>query len=251
MIQKDNLKRHYDQPPITEAVIAVNFKTPLDEKLLLKLKNKYLLKYPQAQSISNVNVAVAMNKDDVQNPVANVNHQKGWRLSTKDMTQIVVIFPNSLTISQLAPYDGWDSFLNRFKRDWKICLSISKKEISRLGVRYINRLDIPIRDNIVEHEKYLNIYPMLPKQLTPLNAFAVQSAISLPTIGCELLLNSGLADSPILNCAGFMLDLDIFKMNDLPQSEKALYDLLDTIRMEKNKIFESCIKPKSRRLFKK
>ncbi|MBU3581343.1 TIGR04255 family protein [Polynucleobacter sp. AP-Capit-er-40B-B4] len=242
--------KNYIHPPITEAVIAINFKSTIGFDDLTSVSKKYQKEYPQSQAVSNLSFTVDVDGEGGVPIPKNTQNQKGWRLSSNDMTQILVLWPQSFTISQLAPYVGWETFLERFMRDWKkFKRNIGQKEIARIGVRYINRIDIPVTGDIVEHEKYLNIFPKLPNSLTPLHAFAVQSALKLPDIGCDLLINSAAAPSPILDHASFMLDLDIFRVEDLPQSDQDIYNLLNEIRNKKNKVFEQCISNRARKLF--
>lgn len=243
--------KNYDHPPITEAVIAINFKSTIGFDELTSISKKFQKEYPQSQAISNVSFTVDVDGDGSAVPTPkNTQNQKGWRLSSGDMTEILVMWPQSFTISQLAPYVGWDKFLERFVRDWKkFKRHAGQKEISRIGVRYINRIDIPVTGDIVEHEKYLNVFPKLPNSLTPLHAFAVQSALKLQDIGCDLLINSAAVPSPVLDRASFMLDLDIFRAVELPQSDQDIYNLLDEIRKKKNKVFEQCISNRARKLF--
>lgn len=241
--------KDYVHPPITEAVIAINFKSTIEFDELTSVSKKFQKEYPQSQAISNVSFSVDVDGGAVPTP-KNTQNQKGWRLSSEDMTEILVMWPQSFTISQLAPYVGWSKFLERFVRDWKkFKRHVGQKEIARIGVRYINRIDIPVNGDIVEHEKYLNVFPKLPNSLTPLHAFAVQSALKLPDIGCDLLINSAAVPSPVLDRASFMLDLDIFRSLDLPQSDQDIYNLLDEIRNKKNKVFEQCISNRARKLF--
>src|SRR6202007_3259742 len=85
----------------------------------------------------------------------------GNRLSTEDQTQIVLAWPAQFVFSQLAPYPGWDVFFERFRRDWGLWKrTLGYRKITRIGVRYINRIDIPAAITpIIQQEDYLNIYP--------------------------------------------------------------------------------------------
>jgi uncharacterized protein (TIGR04255 family) len=65
-----------------------------------------------------------------------------------------------------------------------------------------------------------------------------------------LTLNSSSAPSPLLGHAAFIVDEDIAKEGDPPQNDDAIYALLNQIRVKKNEIFEACITPRARELFK-
>jgi uncharacterized protein (TIGR04255 family) len=153
--------------------------------------------------------------------------------------------------SQLAPYPGWDVFFERFCRDWAAWKrTLGYRKITRIGVRYINRIDIPATAPIIEHEEYLNIYPHMPTELQSLMAYSVVAQLPLPDIGCILTLNSSSAPSQLLGHAAFIVDQDIGKDDDPPQSDEEIYALLNQIRVKKNEVFEACITPRARELFK-
>lgn len=240
----------YKAPPITEAVIGISFSAPIKEADFNSLQKKFHPHYPHHQTVSNFDVAVELPNGQANKATANFNKSDGHRLSTADMTQLLLLWPTSFNLSQLAPYPGWDDFLARFVRDWSVWKrTIGFQTISRIGVRYINRIDIPVMDNITKYEEFLNVYPKLPDNLDPVLGYAVQVAMELKDIDCLLKINSAVVPSPILDHVSFVLDLDISKEIDPPQSDKDICDLLNKIRIQKNVIFETCISDRARELF--
>lgn len=240
----------YISPPITEAVIGINFTTPLDDETLKSLSQKLTKFYPEQQVISNVSFALDISNNNLASPNMETQKEDSFRLATPDQTQIVVLSKSNFLFSQLAPYQGWDKFFKRFTRDWVfIKRNTGFRELSRLGVRYLNRLDLPVVNNIVEYEKFLNVYPLLPKSLETVIGYAIQIAIPLAKIGCNLNINSGGVPSPLLNHISILVDLDISKDQALPQKDTDIFELLNLIRDEKNRIFEECITQSSRKLF--
>lgn len=242
----------YKHAPITEAVIAINFATPLDPDDIARVSNKFSPLYPQYHRVENVNIEVQLSADQKSVPTAETNREVGHRRSSSDMTELLVLWRSSFMISQLAPYPGWDDFFQRFVRDWKVWKRVMGfRTIARLGVRYINRIDIPVSGPIVEHETFLNVYPKLPDILGSVGAYAVQTVLKIEDIGCQLILNSAVVPAPILDHASFVIDQDIVKDVDPPQSDKAIYELLKEIRVKKNDIFEACISDRARELFQR
>ncbi len=244
----------YKNPPITEAVIGIHFKSPVNTADIDSANSKFSTYYLQQQIVSNFNVHVDIPivGQLTQSPKADVNPIMGYRHSSDDMTELLVLWQSDFVLSQLAPYQGWDSFFERFARDWKLWKRVvGFREIARIGVRYINRIDIPATGPLVEYEKFLNIYPKLPNELETVNAYAVQTVVSLVDIDCQLLINSAIVPSPILNHISVLLDLDISKENNSPQKDEDIFALLNTIRSQKNKIFEACVSDQARELFQK
>ena len=77
----------------------------------------------------------------------------------------------------------------------------------------------------------------------------MQAVLRIEDIGCKLTLNSAVVPAPILDHASFIIDQDIAKEVDLPQSDNDIYELLNEIRVRKNNVFEACISDRARELF--
>lgn len=240
----------YKSPPITEAVIGITFSAPIKQSDIESVLKKFAASYPDSQTITTNVVSVDFGTDQTNIPTTDVNKSIGHRLSTSDMTEILLLLPTSFTISQLPPYQGWDTFQSRFIRDWNVLRRVTGfQTIKRVGVRYINRIDIPATKSVFEYEKYLNVYPKMPELLNPLEAYAIQTVAHLKDINCQLKLSTANVPSPILDHGSFVIDQDISTEVNPPQSDKDLFDLLNKIRIQKNSIFEACISPHARKLF--
>lgn len=240
----------YARPPITEAVIGVTFSSQMDSTQLASVTNAFQKNYPHKQDVTTFDFSLEFNTKDAGSNKANLKPTLGHRLSTDDQTQLIVLWPNSFTLSQLAPYQGWGNFIERFERDWGALKRIlGFQQISRIGVRYINRIDIPATADVVEHEQFLNIYPKMPGILDPLDAYAIQASVTLKDINCQLTINTASVPSPILGHVSFVIDTDIFSEQSPPQSDTDLIELLNNIRAKKNQVFEACISQPARSLF--
>jgi len=243
----------YIHPPITEAVVGINFVETLDEDTKSSLTKKLSAHYAVHQPIENLSVSVDLSATKGSQQTANtqVSKETSHRFGSSDMTELALVFPKSFVVSQMAPYPGWEPFFERFTRDWKLVRrALGFREIARIGVRFINRIDIPIEGPIVEHEKYLNIYPHVSDKYGALSAYAVQAQIFMDDMRCKLLLNSASIPSPLLNTASFLIDIDISRDIEVPQKDEDILNLVSSIRPRKNDVFESCVTDLSRGLFK-
>lgn len=243
----------YERPPITEAVIEIRFAAPpIDAADLEKASKNLASFYPQQQSLKNVGVEVGIPAASNDRPTTQIREQFGHRLSSTDLSEILLLWPWALMVSQLAPYPGWDSFFGRFVRDWTAWKKVAGfRRLTRVGVRFINRIDVPIANGIIEESEYLNVYPKLPDALGPVTAYGVQVQSPLHDIGCNLTINSAAVPSPLLGHGSFVLDLDIAMEVSAPQSDESLYQLLNLIRVKKNEVFEACVTNKAKELFQK
>jgi uncharacterized protein (TIGR04255 family) len=243
----------YRRPPITEAVIEARFAAELSPTQVEKASSKLSSLYPSDQPIMNFGVALGVPQVLTEEVTTQVNKRDvGHRRSTLDMSEIALIWPSAFIVSQLAPYPGWDTFFARFVRDWKVLKRSSVfTKLIQIGVRYINRIDVPIENEIIEESEFLNVYPTTPAKFGVLRGYGVQARLYLGDIDCTLHINSSAVPSPLIGHGSFLLDIDIFRTNNPPQNDREIFELLNGIRVKKNETFEACITNRARELFQK
>jgi uncharacterized protein (TIGR04255 family) len=245
-----NLAHCYQRPPVVEAVIGLSFALPIKAATLAAVDRRFAKHYPEHQDHNNLTLKFGT-VIGANNTMAHHTKQElvqGHRRTNTSMDEIAILQPDSLVVSQLAPYKGWENLFARFTRDFAMCKRPGKLlEISRIGVRFINRIDIPITSNVVEHEKYLNLYPQVPEVFGPLMGYTLQSTFDLTSIGCVATIRSAPTPSPTLGHASFMVDIDVYKNAPLPTHDADIFDFLGQIRTEKNRIFEACVTPLARK----
>ncbi len=105
---------------------------------------------------------------------------QGYKLSNIDRTEVFLVRPASVIVLRLSPYTGWEDLFARAQRDWGIARGAARPgALSRLGVRYINRIDVPFSDPEapVDIDKYLVFAPPRPKTfLGPMHQFLISIA---------------------------------------------------------------------------
>jgi uncharacterized protein (TIGR04255 family) len=249
MSTNTNTERGYARPPVVEAVVGITFTDPVTDAALATVDRRFGKHYPVHQPADNISFvldAVIQNGKSIShNAQKSVVH--GHRRSTVEMDEVSTLQPNAIAVAQLAPYKGWDAFIARVERDLGLYRRSTKfREIQRIGVRYINRIDLPAEGNVIEQEKYLNVYPQVPDGLGPMLSYSMEASFSLDDIGCVATLRTMPMPSPTLGHASFVIDLDVFAANNLPQSDAAVMSLLNNIRTEKNRIFELSVKQLAR-----
>ena len=240
----------YLRPPVLEAVIGITFAQPLDDKTLARADQRIGTHYPAHEGLNNTSVSVSLNMGEDRRMVAAPGESTtvhGHKRMSPGMDELAILMPNSLTVSQLAPYPGWDTFVARFKRDFHGYMGRQKtRQLSRVGVRNINRIDIPVSGDIVQHEQYLNFYPRVPDAMGPIVAYGMQVSFAIREIDGQATLRTTPVASPTLGHASFILDIDVYTTSNLPMNEAALYQLLQHMRVAKNRVFEECITKRAR-----
>jgi uncharacterized protein (TIGR04255 family) len=241
----------YARPPITEAVIDFGVGTPLAPDLLDKFRLRLKPNFPKSIENKSYNVNINFDTGKAQVDAGFL----AFRVSSDDEMDIRVLSRSNFVLSRLAPYPGWEEFSAKARRDWEIWkdLSHTNKYLSRIGVRFINRLDIPeAHKGKAKLEDYLAIGFRLPSRL--IDVMDQFSGQFLTKIGDDknnfgAIINIASAPSPLALHKSIILDIDIYRDSRLPQSDDDLWKVLGIMRDHKNMIFESCITDKARKMF--
>lgn len=243
-------KNIYNQPPITEAVIEIKFAKEYEKSKVVKYIKKVKGLYPGYQELTHYAVDINISTTEHDKTEAQATPQLIYKFSSEDMTQQLVLNGSSFMVAQLAPYCGWNEFFNRFVRDWKLWKKLlGFIEIEHIGVRYINRLDVPVSEGLVDFSEYVNVYPMMPKLLDPQLSYAIQAQIPIHELKSLLSINSAIVKSPLLDYMSLVFDQDIVKTFEPAQNDEEIYSYLNEVHVKKNEIFESSITDKARELF--
>jgi uncharacterized protein (TIGR04255 family) len=236
----------YNRAPITEAVLELRFTHPqpkdVAEKAAASLEKSYFYnELEQSLSFSlEANVAKVETK------------WEGKKLSSLDRADVVIFRTSAFVCSRLAPYMGWEEFLPQARRAWEIWRKhAGSVEIARIGLRYVNRIDIPLKEGqSIDVENYLCVLPKSPDSFKlPMINYLVQIVRPLETDGCNVLLTSATIPSPLVNTLSLALDLDVFRETDIPRREDELWALINRMRDHKNFVFENSITDLARKLF--
>jgi uncharacterized protein (TIGR04255 family) len=246
VLNRSTVPQVYSRAPITEAVIEVRVKTPLDAAQLDRLAARFARRYPAPlQKMFDINVEVG--------EVASKANQNltGYRMSTSEGAKVLLLGWSSIATAKIAPYAGWEQLVEDAQNNWEIWLKIvGWQPLARIGVRYVNRLDIPTTTRI-ELTDYITVQPSLPRELdSGIVHFAMNLTIPLGAEGERLIINAGSVTSPIIGNQSLIVDIDVSRDTGLPEDDDGLWSYISSLRDVKNRVFEACITDKTRALFK-
>lgn len=228
-------------------------KNNIDSDLLERLNRKFGSLYPDEQILKEFRIEVSINGDGKPPSQSIKDGGLIFKRTFDNNQEIILLKPLSFTISRVAPYTGWEKLLTRFTRDWGTWKAVTgHKPLSRVGMRYINRIDIPDPSSgLIPQNDYLRIWAQSPDTLGPTLGYSVQCISFLPNISSKIVINSATVPASIVpGHTSFVLDIDIGRDFEVPQRDDKIVDLLSQMRLEKNRIFESCITDKARELFR-
>lgn len=240
----------YVKAPITEAVIEFVFDQSITQSVIESAARRVESDYPQKDVEETAQFHIDPKIKSGQVPAK--WSWNGLKLNSTDRTNILLFRKDRFACIRLAPYNGWEQFQARAVHGWdEWKKSAGTVGIKRVGLRYINRIDVPKQNNpLIRIEEYLNVLPKGPEILDqPMTGYAIQMTRSLGADDCGLSLTSSSVTSPLVGYASFALDIDVFRDKDIPRREDDLWALVQRMREHKNRIFEACVNDKARALF--
>lgn len=223
--------RHLPRAPITEAVL--DFRARL----------------PAARTTDDFAPALAQLADDYPNkedawliegsfPVSSgTQRPNGYFLRSRDRTQVVQLRLDGVTFSRLAPYTSWEEIAPEALRIWAIyCATVQPESLFRVAVRYINH--IQLSQSPLSLEEILltapSIPPGLPQRVT---GFLGRLVIQVPTPNTQISIAQVFGVTPVTTQDTLLLDVDVFRQEELETSASSLYPVLEDLRKYKNQAF--------------
>lgn len=133
----------YNKPTIIEALCEFRFiaSENWDSTLYGAFWQEIKADYPDKEERKKVSVELKMDPAGThESSVLNENVHMLFRRSDKKL--LVQLQPNVLTINVLAPYLGWETFLEKICQAYENFNKLGEFSLERVGLRYLNRMRI-------------------------------------------------------------------------------------------------------------
>jgi len=239
---------HYSKAPITEAIIDIRVRLPERVRLddLERLHGVIRADYPGKSSRSLFQGRFEAEEKGVS--ASAIKKPMGFLFKSRDEKQIVQARLDGFTMSRLAPYESWEPFRDEARRMWTLYRdAVNPDAATRIAVRYINRIDVPLPcGDLKDYFRTVpEVAPGLPQLLSGL---FMQLTIPQNDIGCTTILTEALIEPTTPEVTSVVLDIDLFRSENVPQGDPELWALFETLHDRKNHVFEACITNKTREL---
>jgi uncharacterized protein (TIGR04255 family) len=236
----------YARPPVIEAAIELRYADLLDGATVDKAVARLKRDFPKAEQLSSVALRI-----DADQGAGNASvRTEGFKLTAPLGTDILMAQMNGLTVVRQPPYPGWPHFAAHARDVWTTWKSIvGYHRIGRLGVRYINRIDIPATAAIAL-EDYFRFNPQIPDGLpTPIDSVFSRITADIPTEQLSLALILATAQPALVGHHSFVLDIDLGRTIDPPQKDDDIWAALEAMRTRKNAVFETTLTDRTKAFF--
>jgi uncharacterized protein (TIGR04255 family) len=236
----------YARPPITEAVIDIQFDDPLSGDQLRAVEKQLQRHFPSTEPLQEIGITLTPAGPSVKRSAA------GFKFSAMDPADIVLVKPTAFANSRLAPYQGWAALVDRTRTTWSLYKkAVGYRRISRVATRYINRIDIPVdEDGSAIIENYVTIGVAFDNtNIGRKERFALQLQLGISDLSATCVVNATTTESPLVGHVAVIIDIDLFRTEGIPQRDKDMWEYLEELRRRKNVIFEQSITERAREVF--
>lgn len=175
----------------------------------------------------------------------------GYIFQTADRKQAVQARLDGFTVSRLPPYQSWEKLRDETKRLWVVFKqALQPAFITRVAVRYVNQINLPLQGGNLKFEDYLQTFPKMEvEEDVFLEEFFLRLVMPQNDLHAKLILTEALLP-PQNDRLGVILDIDLFRENvSIDADSMETWDVLEEFRHRKNRFFESSITDQTRKLF--
>ncbi len=243
---------HYSRAPIVEAIIEIRCDLPAEVNLNSLKGAVDPDEYPGVGNQVEVTGTLDISDAGVRNETA--TQQTGFAFTRSDSQRIVHAGLKRFAYSALRPYDRWSTFSREAWDAWLVYQrAVKPSRATRLGVRYVNRIEIP--DPMVEIRDYLrtaiDVSPYLSQMV---EGYFLQVQVPLQSYRAAATVTSTLVEPDRVDTTVLVLDIDAWQRTDIDfsteDSPAVIQQGLDNLRNAKNYVFEACITDATRGLIR-
>ena len=242
------MSRVYRKPPIIEALCEFHFVEEgwdwtIPGLIYQELKDRF----PQKRQAQVVEFEVQAE------PPQFSQRMKGgpgrMQFLRADQSALVQVGPNLLAVNHLPPYPHWSEFKVLVFDALSIYERVARpKGFRRIGLRYINRIEIP--DAMSDFPTYFNLGPHLPGEIAaPYDTILMRVGLQHETEQGELLLTFASAPDDNDLTSAFILDLDFVTTAAGELNMETARDWVEIAHGHIETAFEACLRDRLREIF--
>jgi len=184
--------------------------------------------------------------------ITTVASSAGFKMTAQNAMDVVLINEDSFGTVRLAPYERWEALVADAKRNFDgFTKLVGRKKVVRMGVRFINRIDIPSADLSGRPlAEFIRVGLDIPSPLVRVwGGFSLATNLVEASTGTKIVLQAGEIAAALIDHFSFRLDIDAYSDAEIPGRIDEMWDRAELLRSAKNAVFESCITDASRKLF--
>lgn len=255
-IKLDEVFEHFPKAPIVEAVIDIRAPatTAFEEASVRSHLDEELKDYGFLDSRREFRHELELEAEGGKAPSQKL-HDLGWkgvRFRSTDEKHIAQFNRDGFVFSRLEPYKNWEQLSTEGFKVWTVFKEVAQPtEILRLGLRFINRIPLPVGE--LRFEDYIQPAPVSPIGMDlPFHGYMHHDTLAVPDHPYAITVIRTIQLPPNSGGPGvaLILDIDVFTTQGVRLDEGILIQRMNEMRWLKNKVFFGSVTEKTKRLFR-
>jgi uncharacterized protein (TIGR04255 family) len=241
----------FPNAPITEALLDVRVFLPKDSTVetLGKMHDAINIRFPGKGERSTIHSGINIARDKEEISLSSSRQLDGHLFKSVDGSKIVQSRIDGFTFNKLKPYESWQKFSEEAREIWGFYCDVAKPlKIVRLGLRYINRIELPLPFG--DFREYILTYPEIAPSLPQaLSHFFMRVEVINEEIPAVAVITETI-DKPTKSMTiPLIFDIDVIKETDYPSHSDNIWNDFEKMREFKNDIFFKSLTDKAKELF--
>jgi uncharacterized protein (TIGR04255 family) len=231
----------YARAPIVEVILQLDFAgAPTSPNELAAFTVDLAQTYPTRDELRGFEAQIQFGPQGMQAVTTQQAPPSGYQLKDAKSHRLVRAFPTAISFHEIQPYQGWASFIGEAHQVFGVYLRrVPRTELSRIGLRYINRIDLPL--DAGEIRSWVRSAPDIPEGLPQLvSSYSSEMAMPQPDLpGVTAVMRQALLipDSPL--SIPVVVDIEMVCQASVPVP--ALWSFVEWLHERENMIFERTI----------
>jgi uncharacterized protein (TIGR04255 family) len=240
--------KKYKNPPIVEALCEFRFdpSTPWDLAIPGLVYERLRHEFGKRRTVTTFEESISSGPRGIEREVRAIDRMQFLRDDEKALIQVG---QNLLAVNHLKPYPTWQEFLPLIRKGFNAYLEVANpKNIQRIGLRYINRIEIPGRR--IELEKYFEFRPFVGAKLPQdFDSFILGIVIAYENRRDNLRLQIEKSAVETSDTIVIMLDLDYFLAIPGQVLPDKVFEWVEIAHNHVEEAFEASITNELRQMF--
>lgn len=242
--------RQLARPPIKEAL--VDFRIAVDDAITSERLAPLCASLADAYSVPEVRrkleAKFLVDGGKLSAPLPRDLGFGGMWLTSADKRRVAQFRTDGFTLNNVEEYVGGDALLAEAVDLWRRYAEVvSPGAITRLALRYVNRLELPLVPGD-EFRKYLTAPPEMPDGAPQQVSDFLSRVVAHSTVGAVAIVTQKLDHAPEPPIP-LVVDIDVFFRHEVSTDPRELRPLLEMLRDVKNQCFFSLLQEAAIQLY--
>ncbi len=243
----------YNNPPIIESICEIKFTDDTNWDITVPglIFEDIRTDYPQKEQRATQEIIFSMSGAPPTRTHSQIKRQDYAVFLTNDKKSLIQVGPRVLVINRLRPYPIWNDFKLQINYAFdKLMGRVEIRGIQRIGLRYINKIEIQMENKLVSLDKYFDFRPFCGERLPQTHGDFIVGCVfpySDDRDLCRIEITRAMPENE--GSLAFLLSIDYFLNKPRNVSPDQTINWIEGAHGEVEKLFEGCILPPLRDIF--